>query len=296
MKRRMTSLLLILLACGSGSTARREFDGAVAMGYVEAQLAFGPRIPNTAGHRNAGDWLLARLRERADSVVVQAFTHVTVEGDTLALRNFIGSFQPERPDRILYVAHWDTRPMSDQSANLADRSRPVPGANDGASGVAVLLAVADVLKRAPPSVGVDLVFVDGEDYGDWLVRADVLLGSRYYAAHPVGPARPLFAVVWDMVGDRDLRFLREGHSLAGAPEVVERVWAKARELGYERVFSPTVRTPIEDDHVPLLRAGIRAIDVIDLDYPYWHTPDDTIDKISVESLQIVGDVAVALLR
>lgn len=296
MTRTVAAVLITLLGCGSGTAAQREFDGARAFAYAEAQLAFGPRVPNTEGHRRAGDWILEQLRERADSVEVQEFTHVSVDGDTLQLRNFIGRFRPDLSERILYMAHWDTRPRSDQSRNVGEQRLPVPGANDGASGVALLLGVADVLAQRPSAFGVDLVFVDGEDYGDFGVGKDVLLGSRHYAATLDPTAFPLFAVVWDMIGDADLRILQEGHSVSRAPEVVERVWTRARELGYGGSFRPTVRSAVTDDHVPLLDVGVRAIDVIDLDYPYWHTPDDTIDKISAESLQIVGDVAIALLR
>jgi Zn-dependent M28 family amino/carboxypeptidase len=275
------------------------FDGSVALGYVEAQLAFGPRVPNTDAHRRAGDWLADQLRQRADSVEVQSFTHVTVDGDTLRLRNFIGRFRPGLRERILYVAHWDSRPRADESPNLGERRLPVPGANDGASGVAVLLAVADVLREEPPAFGVDILFVDGEDYGDFSEGKDVLIGSRYYAGTVDTTALPLFAVVWDMVGDSDLRIVREGNSQQRAPEVVERVWRVAKELGYGRVFGSEMQS-ITDDHIPLLDAGIRAIDVIDFDYgprnSYWHTLQDTIDKVSSRSLQIVGDVAVALVR
>ncbi len=296
MRRSILATVAMALGCGAGTAAQREFDGARAMTYAQAQVDFGPRVPNTEGHRLAGDWILEQLRTRVDSVEVQEFTHVTVDGDTLHLRNFIGRLRPEVPERIVYLAHWDTRPRSDQSRNVEARGQPVPGANDGASGVALLIGVADVLAQRPSQFGVDLVFVDGEDYGDFGVGKDVLLGSKHYAAGLDGSSLPLFAVVWDMIGDADLRILQEGHSVSRAPEVVERVWEKARELGYGRVFRPTVRSAITDDHVPLLDAGVRAIDVIDLDYPSWHTPDDTMDKISAASLQIVGDVAVALLR
>ncbi|HXV86766.1 MAG TPA: M28 family peptidase [Gemmatimonadales bacterium] len=292
----LTVWLAAVAGCATGAAAGRgEFDGETALGYVEAQVAFGPRIPNTAGHQRTGDWILTQLQARADTVDVQAFWHVTVTGDTLRLRNFIGRFRPGMQDRILYLAHWDTRPRADQSRNLADQQRPVPGANDGASGVAILLGVADALKRRPPELGVDLLFVDGEDYGDFAVDRDVLLGARHYAS-TAGPERPLFAVLFDMVGDADLMIPQEGHSAQRAPEVVERVWAKARELGYGRVFRPTVSGAVTDDHIPLLDAGFRAIDVIDFDYPYWHTIEDTVDKVSARSLKAVGDVAVALLR
>jgi hypothetical protein len=289
--------LLAVAGCGAaGLLARHEFDGQQAMKYVEAQMAFGPRIPNTEGHRRTGDWILEQLKARCDSVEVQAFIHVSVAGDTLHLRNFVGRFRPASGDRVLYLAHWDTRPHADRSANLADQQRPVPGADDGASGVAVLLGVADALKRKAPAVGVDLLFVDGEDYGDFDVNKDVLIGARYYAAHLPPDNRPLYAVLFDMVGDQDPQFLVEGNSLAKAPEVVERVWGKARELGYQRYFRATDQGAITDDHIPLQDAGVHAIDIIDLDYPYWHTTEDTADKLSAKSLQIVGDVAVALLR
>ena len=291
-------VLVVASACGAaGLLARKEFDGQQAMRYVEEQMAFGPRVPNTEGHRRAGDWIYQQLKARADSVEVQEFTHVTVRGDTLRLRNVVGRFRPERGDRVLFLAHWDTRPIADRSANLADQQRPVPGANDGASGVAVLLGVADALKKEPPrGVGVDLLFVDGEDYGDFDVNQDVLLGSRHYASRLSPDRHPLYAVLFDMVGDRDLQLYRESISISRAPEVVDRVWSKAEELGYGRYFRATGETSATDDHVPLLDAGVRAIDIIDLDYPYWHTTEDTADKLSARSLQIVGDVAVALLR
>jgi len=290
--------LTVVAGCGAaGLFARREFDGRQAMRYVEAQMAFGPRVPNTGGHRRAGDWIRDQLAALADSVEVQEFTHVTAQGDTLRLRNFIGRFRPEIRDRVLFLAHWDTRPRAERSPNLADQRRPVPGANDGASGVAVLLGVADALKKLPPAgVGVDLLFVDGEDYGDFNDGRDVLLGSKHYATNLPAGTRPLYAVLFDMVGDQDLRIEKEGWSAERAPEVVERVWAKARALGYERYFTATVGGAITDDHLPLLDAGVRAIDVIDLDYPWHHTTEDTADKVTARSLQVVGDVAVALLR
>ncbi len=296
MRYRVSVVLLAALGCGAGAAAQGEFDGEAAFGYVETQLAFGPRVPNSEGHRSTGDWIMAQLQARADSVEVQEFSHMTVDGELLQLRNFIGRFRPDLPDRILYVAHWDTRPRADRSANLGQQRMPVPGANDGASGVAVLLGVADALVRTPPTIGVDLLFVDGEDYGEF-PGADVLIGSRHYAGTLDPSALPLFAVVWDMVGDRDLQIYQEGNSVAGAPEVVDRVWARARELGYGSVFRDRVGYTMTDDHVPLLEAGVRAIDVIDFDdVPWWHTTEDTIDKVSAESLKIVGDVAVALLR
>lgn len=283
---------------GGGSNASHavEFSGPTAFKYVEQQMAFGPRVPNTAGHQKMGDWLLSELRSRADTVIVQEFRHRTSKGHNLQLRNFFARFRPEATDRILFLAHWDTRPFADKSANLGQQRLPVPGANDGASGVAVLLGVADALKAKPATVGVDLLFVDGEDYGDFADSTETLIGSRYFARHLPPGYTTLFAVVFDMVGDRDLELPQEGYSAQNAPEVVQRVWQTAERLGYGRIFVKRVSTALTDDHVPLQQVGIRAIDVIDYDFPYHHTTEDTIDKVSAESLQIVGNVAVALIR
>lgn len=294
-------VILLLAGCqaraGGGTTGGPvEFDGRTAFGYVERQMAFGPRIPNTPGHRQMGDWLLAELRARADTVIVQEIRHVTRRGDALRLRNFFARFRPQATERVLFVAHWDTRPMAEKSENLGQQRMPVPGANDGASGVALLLGVADALKAKAPTIGVDLLFVDGEDYGDFSDSTETLIGSRYFAAHLPPGYTTLFAVVFDMVGDKDLHIPQEGHSAANAPEVVKRVWQTAEQLGYGRVFVPIVGQSLTDDHVPLQQAGLRAIDVIDFDFPYHHTTEDTLDKVSAESLQIVGDVAVALVR
>lgn len=288
---------LVVLACqAKAGGGAQEFSGQTAFGYVERQMAFGHRIPGTPAHRATGDWILAQLRTTADTVIVQEIRHVTQSGQTLPLRNFFARFQPGATDRVLFLAHWDTRPHADQSQNLGLQRMPVPGANDGASGVAVLLGVADVLKRRAPTLGVDLLFVDGEDYGTFADSVDVLIGSRWFAAHQPPGYQPLFAVLFDMVGDKDLQIYQEGNSLAGAPEVVQRVWRKAADLRYERIFVPTVRHTLTDDHVALQRVGIHAIDVVDFDYPFWHTTEDTIDKVSAASLQIVGNVAVALIR
>jgi peptidase M28-like protein len=285
-------------SAGDKAAGPVEFNGPSAFTYVQKQMSFGPRIPNKPGHEQTGDWLLAELRARADTVIVQEIRHVTHKGDTLRLRNFFARFRPQATERVLFLAHWDTRPMADRSMNVAQQRLPVPGANDGASGVAVLLGVADALKAKPPSPanGVDLLFVDGEDYGDFADTNDVLIGSRWFAAHQPPGYQPLYAVLFDMVGDKDLQIHQEGNSVTFAPEVVQRVWRVAHDRGHERQFVPDVRHTLTDDHVALQKVGIRTIDVVDFDYPYWHTTEDTIDKVSAESLQIVGDVAVSLVR
>jgi hypothetical protein len=289
-------LAALLPACHRSRKHVREFDGSAAFHYIETQVGFGPRIPGTEAHQKMQAWLDSLLRKRADTLIVQSWTHVTATGDSLRLTNFIARFQPAATKRLLFLAHWDSRPRAD-SPTSPDSTKPVPGANDGGSGVALLLGVADVLKRVPPTVGVDLLFVDGEDYGDFVKTPnDVLMGSRYYAAHPAPGPQPLYAVLFDLIADKDLQIFEEGNSLVGAPEVVELVWNTAKDLGYAGTFVATPKHTLIDDHLELQKVGIRAIDVVDFDYPSWHTKDDTIDKVSGASLQIVGDVALELVR
>lgn len=297
MRSALLALAALAVACRGSSQAAPDFDGTQALRWVEHQVAAGPRIPGTAPHRAIGDWLLAELRRRADTVEVQSFTHVTAAGDTLPLRNFIARFRPRETGRVLFLTHWDSKPHASQDPDPAKRALPVPGADDGASGVAVLLGVADQLRRTPPSVGVDLLFVDGEDYGSFEGDApDNLLGSRWFAGHLPPGYHPLYAVLLDMVGDKDQAFPQEGYSVERAPEVVDRVWQAAGDIGLARVFRPAVGIALTDDHIPLLEAGIRTADIIDFDYPYWHTTADTPDKISATSLANVGKVVLALVR
>jgi hypothetical protein len=287
---------LLLLSCREKARPPREFAGPASFSYIETQVAFGPRVPGTRAHEQMGNWLDSLLRVRADTLLVQSWNHVTSGGDTLPLRNFLARFNPAAEKHLLFLAHWDSRPVSD-SPTSRDSSHAVMGANDGGSGVALLLGVADVLKRTPSTIGVDLLFVDGEDYGDFTKSpADVLIGSRYYGAHqPPGP-KPLYAVLFDLIADKDLQIYQEGNSLVGAPEVVELVWETAKDLGYAGYFIASPRHTLIDDHLELQKVGIRAIDVVDFDYPAWHTQYDTIDKVSAASLQVVGDVAVELVR
>ena len=312
----MLSLMLLALpalgACDKMPFTRgprTSFDADAAMTYTKAQLAFGPRVPGTRQAQQAGDWITAMMRQRADTVIEQRFTHRTLDGKDLPLRNILARFNPAATNRVLYVTHWDTRPTADEDPVLGNRTTPIPGANDGAAGVGLFVALGDALKKTPPNVGVDLLFVDGEDYGKSFDApyADVLIGSQYFADHlPAPDYRPIFGVLWDMIGDKDLNILQEVRSVQAAPEVVSRVWETAKELGYDKYFIPSVGQDVIDDHVPLLQKGLRVIDVIDIDYgplnsqgvpspSYHHTLQDTIDKVSVHSLQVVGDVALRLI-
>jgi glutaminyl-peptide cyclotransferase len=302
---RATLATIVAVAAGavvlSGAQSRRQpspgFDGEAALRYAREQVAFGPRVPGTAAAQRAGDWLIARMRERADTVIVQRWTHRTSTGAAVPMRNIFARIAPEKTERVLYVAHWDTRPVADAEHDAELRTGPGDGANDGASGVAMLMALADALKRAPPSVGVDILFVDGEDYGRFSPDVDVVIGAAYFAANlPIAGYRPSFGVVWDMVGDSDLRIFQERHSLRVAPQIVDRVWTKAAALGHGSHFVASPGAQVMDDHVPLQRLGWAVIDVIDLDYPWHHTTGDTMERISARSLSVVGEVALALVR
>jgi Zn-dependent M28 family amino/carboxypeptidase len=301
-------LLCILSGCKgdakNGSAAQRTaaatttgFSGQAAYNYAKAQVAFGPRVPGTPAAKQAGDWIIRQMRARADTVIVQSFTYTTADGKKLALRNILGRFRPDLPTRVLYLTHWDSRPISESATTEAEKKMPVPGANDGASGVGMFVALGDVLKKTKPVVGVDLLFTDGEDYGQFgPPEVDVLIGAKYFATHLPSPGyKPLYGVLWDMIGDKDLRIPYEMNSFQQVPDVVSRVWQTAADLGHADIFVQESGGQITDDHVPLLNAGLRVIDVIDLTYPPHHTPQDTMDKISAKSLGIVGDVATALV-
>ena len=306
-------MLVILLLClvvgcegdtNAGSAAQRRtgaaatgFNGTAAYNYAKAQVDFGPRVPASPAAKQAGDWIIRQMRARADTVIVQAFTYTTADGKKLPLRNILARFRPGLPERVLYLTHWDSRPISESATTEAEKKMPVPGANDGASGVGMFVALGDVLKKTKPNVGVDLLFTDGEDYGLFgPPEVDVLIGAKYFATHLPSPNyKPLYGVLWDMIGDKDLRIPYEMYSFQQAPEVVSRVWQTAADLGHGDVFVQESGGQIVDDHIPLLNAGLRVIDVIDLTYPPHHTPYDTMDKISAKSLATVGDVATALV-
>jgi Zn-dependent M28 family amino/carboxypeptidase len=281
----------------SGGSTVTGFSGTAAYNYAKAQFDFGPRVPGSVAAKNAGDWIISQMRTRADTVIVQSFLYTTKDGKKLPLRNILARFRPELTERVLYMTHWDSRPVSESASTEAEKKMPVPGANDGASGVGMFVALGDVLKKTRPNVGVDLLFTDGEDYGDFgPPEVDVLIGSKYFASHLPSPGyKPLYGVLWDMIGDKDLRIPYEMNSFQQVPEVVSRVWQTAADMGYGNVFVQESGGAVTDDHVPLLNAGLRVIDVIDLTYPPHHTPQDTMDKISARSLAIVGDVATALV-
>jgi hypothetical protein len=281
---------------GGGSvTARVErptFNEARAFQDIETQVAFGPRIPGSEGHAQQLEWLETQLRALADTVLLDPFEHVTENGDELELTNVIARFGPADGSRLLLLAHWDTRPKADQSAQLADRELPVLGANDGASGTAVLLELARMFGEQAPPGGVELLFSDGEDYGP--STEDMFLGARHYVAGIGSENPPAFGILLDMVGDADPSFPVEAYSMEGAGQVVQRVWGIAADLGYRRFFPMDETVRVNDDHVQFIDAGIPVADIIDFDYgpgnSFWHTPQDVVANTSAQGLLLVGDV------
>jgi Zn-dependent M28 family amino/carboxypeptidase len=229
-----------------------------------------------------------------DTVDAQDFVW-EIRGTPLRMSNVFGVLGADKPTQVLLCAHWDTRPTADQDPNPANRNTPIPGANDGASGVAILLEVARVLHEARPNVGVIVVMLDGEDYGPGVDA--MFLGSRYYAQNIV-PTKANWGILLDMVGDRDLQIPREGYSQQRAPAVNDRIWRAARELGRPE-FVDAPGQPILDDHIPLIEAGLPTIDLIDFNYgpghSWWHTLADTPDKCSPASLEAVGQVVLRTL-
>ncbi len=271
-------------ASGKPKVARPAFDGERAYEYLKAQCAFGPRVPGTDAHRKCRDYLIAELKKSADRVVTQDFAF-----RQLPMTNVIGLFNEKAKRQVLLCAHWDCRPYADEEIDPVKRRRPVMGANDGASGVAVLLELASMFKAQQPAVGIVIVLFDGEDYGDFRRDWGVFLGSRHFAKRMKSLCSPAYGILLDMIGDRDLRIYREGVSQQRAPRINDLVFGIARELGHSRQFVDRVEYTVSDDHVAINDAGVPCIDLIDFDYASWHTVDDTPDKCSAASLKVVGE-------
>lgn len=288
--------LVVLAGCSSGKPVRvPAFSGQNAFEFLREQCALGPRFPGSAGHEAARAYLITTFGNCALTVMEQRFWHYDARTDTSwLLTNIVASFAPRRQQRILLSAHWDTRPWADRDPDPANRDKPILGANDGASGVAVLLEVARVLRTVPPPRGVDIVLFDGEDSGDEKTGEGWCIGSRHFAESRRGSYSPVHAVLLDMVGDKDLDIYVEENSQVHASRTVTRVWGIARQLN-KKAFHQEAKHALFDDHMPLIENGIPCADIIDFDYPYWHTLADTPDKCSPESLEAVGDVIMHLV-
>jgi glutaminyl-peptide cyclotransferase len=268
-----------------------DFDSHRAFECLEAQCGFGPRPPNTEAHRACANWLYESLTPLADEVELQHYSYITkFSGDTLKLVNIIARFQPQHRDRIVIGAHWDTRPVAENDPYPNNRNKPIPGANDGASGVAVILELARLFSEYPPPVAVELVLFDGEDFGQHGSMDDWCTGSRYYGMRLTGEL-PRWGIVLDMIGEKDAVYSMEVNSLDLAPRLARTLWNLAQELNLI-CFDPTPGPTVWDDHIMLNQNGIPSVDIIDFDYPFWHTLEDTPDKCSPESLGNVGTLMV----
>ena len=296
MIRCIPAIILFFFAC-SGERGAAEFpvfDAEYAFKVLKEQVSFGTREPGSTGHEKALEYLYNNISRYAVRTTLQRFEHKIIGTDSiLYLTNIIANFNPENSKRVLLCAHWDTRPWADRDPDPKNRNTPIIGANDGASGVAVLMEIARLLKKNSPDVGVDIVFFDGEDFGKARNMDEWFLGSKYFAKSFGNSYRPLWGILIDMVGDADLKICRERYSMEYQPDMVRRIWKTAEKLGID-AFADCTDTVL-DDHIPLNQAGIPCVDIIDFNYPYWHTLEDTVDKCSPESLDKVGRVLVRLI-
>ncbi|MEZ4774574.1 MAG: M28 family peptidase [Bacteroidia bacterium] len=276
------------------------FQAENAYAAIEKQLSFGPRVPNTAGHAACADWIISQLEAAGAKVITQPAVVQAFNNTPLNMINIIGSFQPEKQRRVMLTAHWDTRPFADQDSVRKDE--PIPGANDGASGVGVLLEIARILGQDSTNIGVDIVFWDAEDYGNSDVPNSYCLGSQYWTQNKHKPGyTAMYGINLDMVGAKNAVFSKEGHSLQYAPNAVEKIWRQAHLLGFGQYFSIQRTDPIIDDHVYIsVKGGIGTVDIIDQPegrgfFEHWHTHGDNLDVISKETLQAVGQTLLAVI-
>jgi hypothetical protein len=288
-----------------------DFNADSAYYFVERQVAFGPRVPNTAEHYKAGDWLIEQLRSYGAEVQVQPFQARAFDGKMLNLRNIIATINPRAAKRVLLAAHWDTRPFADK--DVKDQNKPIEGANDGGSGVAVLLEIARTIQAAEqkPGIGIDIILFDGEDYGqpdesDYPYQNDTwCLGSQYWSKNKHVPNyKPQYGILLDMVGAENASFAREGTSMQYARNIVDKVWRAGNKIGYSDYFKYVNAPSITDDHYYVNTVGgIRMIDIIEYnmadpdDYfgPYHHRHTDTMDIISKNTLKAVGQTVLHVL-
>lgn len=282
-----------------------KFNADSAYSFIEKQVAFGHRIPNTKEHAACGDWLIKKLGTYCDTVFVQKADVIAFDKTVLHSRNIIGSFNPTVSQRIILAAHWDTRPFADQDTK--DQNKPIDGANDGASGVGILLEVARNFAEKKPNVGVDIVLFDSEDYGQPqdselpYVEDSYCLGSQYWSNHLHVPNYTAkYGILLDMCGAKGSTFTKEGYSMFNAGYLVDRVWKNAAALGHNQYFTNTQSQQIIDDHVYVNRiTGIPFIDIIHRTentpsgfWQHWHTHEDKVDKMDKNVLKAVGETLI----
>lgn len=312
----------LLVSCSSGnnesdspaveqtkSITSPVFQGDSAFAFIREQLEFGPRVPNSKAHQACGDYLVNTLQNFGWKVTEQRFQVNNYKGEKLNARNIIGAYRPELKKRILLSSHWDSRPWADQEEGNSNKA--VPAANDGASGVGVLLEIARILHTVPDSLnlGVDIILFDVEDSGNSSESSDeyggYCLGSLYWSQHKhIEGYSAYFGVLLDMVGAQNATFPKEGISRQYAGEVVKKIWSTASRLGYDRYFINVDGPAITDDHLPVNKhAKIPMVDIVHLQvnnrehtfFEHWHTTHDGLDKIDPETLKAVGQTVLQVL-
>ena len=285
------------------------FDADSAWVFVENQVKFGPRVPNSEAHVACGNYLTSELKRFGAQVYEQEATLTAYNGTQLKAKNIIGSYNPENSKRVLLFAHWDSRPYADHDKDPANHKKPIDGADDGASGVGVLLEMARQFSIKSPAIGIDIIFFDAEDYGTPEFVKEYkentwCLGAQFWAKNPhVKGYKADFGILLDMVGAKNASFFKEATSMRYAPQIVEEVWSTARDLGYGKFFINAEGDAITDDHqYVILGRNIPCIDIIYTDPesdngfgPHWHTQNDTMDNIDRETLKAVGQTVLQVV-
>lgn len=312
--------LFLFTSCENGKKAQKQakqsnqeveitipvFNADSAYAYVAEQVAFGPRVPNTAAHEKGAEYLINKLQEYTDTVIVQEFKAYAYDATLLNGKNIVGSFNMKSKKRIFLSSHWDSRPFADHDPDAANYHTAIDGANDGASGVGILIELARLMQKESPEIGIDIVLFDLEDYGtpDFVRRGPNSenfwgLGSQYWALNPHRTNYTAqYGILLDMVGAKDAVFHMEDFSMQYAPQIVKKVWKIAALAGYGDYFIMESGTSVLDDHYFINReAHIPTIDIIQYDpntstgfYEHWHTVQDNLENIDRETLKAVGQV------
>jgi Zn-dependent M28 family amino/carboxypeptidase len=262
-----------------------DFDAGLSFSLLEKQCSFGPRVPGSEAHKKTVDFIVNFLKNYVDTVYVQKFKQkVSYSKKEIEFCNIIGILNKEKEENVMLFSHFDSRPFS----NI--KNKPTPGANDGASSTALLLALAKFFKENKYNERIDFVFFDGEDGGTIAHPDEWFIGSKFFAENYNGRV-PKIAILVDMVGDSDLNIKREINSEFANSELYDKIFEKAKKLN-KKSFINKMGFFVEDDHIPLNKKGFRCVNIIDIEYKYWHTVDDTPDKCSEESLKDVGEVLI----
>lgn len=288
-----------------------DFNADSAYHYTDTQVQFGPRVPNTSNHKECGDYLAEKLKQFGAKVTEQEATLRLQDNTPLKIRNIIGTFYPENINRVLLFAHWDTRPYADRDPNPDNWNKPIDGANDGAGACGALLEIARQINMQQPTVGVDIIFFDAEDwgapefpvehkhYGDWC------MGSDYWSKNPHVPGyKARFGILLDMVSAPDAQFYKDAASVYYAKPWVEKVWKAAHVAGYNNFFlDKSNDSMIMDDHIPVNQSRkIPSLNIVDYSPDnehgfgdYWHTMEDNMNNVSKQTLKAVGQTVLHVL-